>query len=265
MITADSLDPILSASFQQLKSVDQPRLQAPVLIKLGIADGMFTMPSPAGDVYIAFNRAGVSALERVNSGRDFELAFRQHFGRPVFRAPAPARLARSVEAVFAGRSGQTIRYDLRSVTLFQRQVLEKALEIPHGQVRPYGWLAREVGHPGAQRAVGSTMARNPIPLLIPCHRVVRNDGIIGNYGLGGTEMKKTLLRAEGIDPQELEALARQGYRFIGSDTTGIFCFPTCRHAARIAESHQVLIHSADEAALIGFHPCRVCRPGPIVQ
>ena len=63
-------------------------------------------------------------------------------------------------------------------------MLTKTLEIPSGEVRPYGWVAREIGRPKAVRAVGSALGRNPVPVLIPCHRVVRSDGHVGNYGLG---------------------------------------------------------------------------------
>jgi O-6-methylguanine DNA methyltransferase len=56
-----------------------------------------------------------------------------------------------------------------------------SLEIPPGEVRPYSWIAREIGRPGAVRATGSALAKNPVPLLIPCHRVVRSDGRIGKY------------------------------------------------------------------------------------
>jgi O-6-methylguanine DNA methyltransferase len=141
-------------------------------------------------------------------------------------------------------------------------VLRKALEIPRGEVRPYAWIAREIGRPKAVRAVGSTLANNPVPLLIPCHRVVRSDGSIGQYGLG-PENKRGMLEAEGVNPVELEELARRGIRYFGSDTTRIYCFPTCGHARRIRAQHRLLFHSEGEAAAAGFQPCKICRPGAI--
>src|SRR5437879_3189574 len=72
-----------------------------------------------------------------------------------------------------------LRYDRRGLTAFDQSVLRKALQIPRGQVRPYNWVAREIGHPAAVRAVGTALANNPTPYLIPCHRVIRADGVIG--------------------------------------------------------------------------------------
>jgi methylated-DNA-[protein]-cysteine S-methyltransferase len=69
--------------------------------------------------------------------------------------------------------------------------------IPRGEVRSYGWVAAQVGRPRAVRAAASAIARNPVPLVVPCHRVVRGDGRIGNYGLGGSEAKAKLLAGEG--------------------------------------------------------------------
>ena len=135
----------------------------------------------------------------------------------------------------------------------------KALEIPHGEVRPYAWVAREIGQPGAVRAVGTALGRNPIPLLIPCHRVVRSDGAIGDYALG-RQAKETMLAAEGVDLAALQRLASSGARYIGSDTTRIFCLPTCRHARRIAELHRVLFSSESAAVRESYRPCKVCRP-----
>ena len=94
------------------------------------------------------------------------------------------------------------------MTEFERAVLLKALEIPRGEVRTYGWIAAEIGHPAAVRAVGSALRKNPVPVLIPCHRVVRSDGHVGQYALGGTEAKRTILAAEGLHGEEIERLAR---------------------------------------------------------
>ena len=81
---------------------------------------------------------------------------------------------------------------------FRGAALRACAQIPSGHVATYADIARAAGSPGAARAVGSAMAGNPVPVVIPCHRVVRADGRLGEYAMGGTEMKERMLRAEGI-------------------------------------------------------------------
>jgi methylated-DNA-[protein]-cysteine S-methyltransferase len=84
-------------------------------------------------------------------------------------------------------------------TAFQRAVWRAMLEIPRGETRSYGWLAERIGRPGAARAVGQAVGANPLPLLVPCHRVIASDGGLGGFG-GGLAMKEALLRHEGALP-----------------------------------------------------------------
>ena len=256
------LDSELITRLRSLREVHgTPDVQAEVLSEVGLADRYFSLDTVAGEVFIAYNHRGISYIERVEDVQDFESDFRSRFNRPAFAIDRPpATLLGQIEATLHGVSGRRPRFDLTSRTDFERSVLLKALEIPYGQVRPYNWIAGEIGKPKAQRAVGSALATNPIPLLIPCHRVVRSDGIIGNYGLGGTEVKRKILEAEGANPRSLESLARAGYRFVGSDTTHIFCFPTCGHARRVTERHEMRFASSEEARMAGYRPCKVCRP-----
>jgi O-6-methylguanine DNA methyltransferase len=150
--------------------------------------------------------------------------------------------------------------ELEQLPDFERQVLLKVLEIPRGEVRPYAWVAAELGRPLAVRAVGNAVARNPIPFVIPCHRVVRSDGRIGNYGAGGPIAKRAVLESEGVDTDEMERLPNKGVRFFGSDTTHIYCYPSCRNAKRVTDAHRVPLHSSDEARHAGYRACKVCRP-----
>lgn len=90
--------------------------------------------------------------------------------------------------------------DLHGRTGFQQQTLRLAMQIPYGQIVSYGCLAKLAGYPGAARAVGGAMAANPIPIIIPCHRVVATSGALTGYsGPGGIAMKKILLTLEGIE------------------------------------------------------------------
>jgi O-6-methylguanine DNA methyltransferase len=151
-------------------------------------------------------------------------------------------------------------FELDRLPDFERQVLLKVLEIPRGEVRPYAWVAAELGRPLAVRAVGNAVARNPIPFVIPCHRVVRSDGRIGNYGAGGPDAKRAVLASEGVNVDELERLPNHGVRFIGSDTTHIFCYPSCRNAKRVTAAHRIALRSSDDARGAGYRACKVCRP-----
>ena len=90
----------------------------------------------------------------------------------------------------------------------------------------------------------------PLPLRSRGHNVVA----------GGPEAKREVLAVEGVDADELERLASAGVRYFGSDTTRIFCFPSCRHARRVTPRHLVRFRSAEDARAEGYRACKVCRP-----
>ncbi len=106
-------------------------------------------------------------------------------------------MARRLTAYFSGKPLMVDweRMDLEGLTPLQQEVLRTVAEIPFGGVRSYGEIARAIGRPGAARFVGSVMASNPFPILIPCHRVVRGDGSVGGFG-GGTDLKKAMIEME---------------------------------------------------------------------
>lgn len=231
------------------------------LVRVGLADFYTIIETPLGPTFVAWNGLGLSLVSRPTTVAAFEEMAMQTFDRPLYHVDAaPAKLQRAMEAWLDGDRRAPLDFDLRKVTPFVREALLKAREIPHGEVRPYSWIAREIGHPKAVRAVGTAMARNPIPLFIPCHRVVRADGHLGAYGLGGPESKRRILGAEGLDVDASEALADAGMRYVGSDTTHIFCYPSCRHARRITDAHRVPFGSEGEARDAGYRPCHDCRP-----
>ncbi len=104
------------------------------------------------------------------------------------------------------------RLDLDRCGPFHQRVLRATHGIPRGQVATYGGLAAHLGQPGGARAAGNAMARNPFPLIVPCHRVVRADLMLGAYG-GGVEMKRGLLALEGIVPDDRGKIARAQVKF----------------------------------------------------
>jgi O-6-methylguanine DNA methyltransferase len=229
-----------------------------VALGTGLADGYDLYPSAVGTVVVTFNPEGVSSLDLAES--DFLSRFVERTGRSLIRAEPPTAWGRHLpRAIEAGTPGK-VPVDLRPVTPFQEKVLRLTTQIPRGEVRPYGWLAKEVSRPGATRAVGSVMARNPIPLMIPCHRVVRSDGHMGNYSLGGPDLKLRLLEHEGADPARLERLAQGQVRVQGDVTSGLFCHPTCHVIRRSRIGDVIDFHSVDQAMSAGLRPCPHCRP-----
>src|SRR5262245_12802201 len=131
---------------------------------------------------------------------------------------------------------------------FQRRVLEAARRIPFGEARPYAWIAERIGHPRAVRAVGTALGRNPVPLIVPCHRVWRSDGGFGGY-LFGPELKRRLADLERATPV-LEGSAR----------TRVVCRVGCAEGGRMRADDRVVFASIDDARSVGYRPCVICRP-----
>lgn len=102
------------------------------------------------------------------------------------------------ELINGQRLSPELEVAIAGLTPFEAAVLRATATIPAGSVRTYGQIASAIGRPGAARAVGQALAHNPVPIRIPCHRVVRSDGSLGGYsGQGGTAGKQALLEAEG--------------------------------------------------------------------
>jgi O-6-methylguanine DNA methyltransferase len=254
----------LETSLAELRTSAPASVGRGALVAAGLADAYAPIDTPLGQVFVAWNGRGVSWVAAGDDGATFERTFRAKVGRDIARAAAlPDRLAAAIEKRLAGDRRVPIRLDLRGHTPFEVAVWTKALEIPRGEVRPYGWIAAEIGKPKAVRAVGTALANNPVPLVVPCHRVVRSDGQIGQYSMGGPDAKRRILAAEGLDTLALEAEAAAGRRWTGSDTTHIVCHPTCRDARRVTDRHRVHFPSLAAAASAGYRPCKHCRPAAI--
>ncbi|GAA1907352.1 methylated-DNA--[protein]-cysteine S-methyltransferase [Arthrobacter gandavensis] len=156
------------------------------------------MPSPVGELLLAATPAGLVRVGFGIEGHDAVLAQLALRVSPRI-LEAPERLAepvRQLEEYFAGtRKVFDLALDFRLATGFRRTVVEHLPDIGYGSTASYAALAALAGSPGAVRAAGTACARNPLPVVVPCHRVVRSDGKIGNY-LGGTQAKAALLAME---------------------------------------------------------------------
>jgi O-6-methylguanine DNA methyltransferase len=261
MMTSLQTDTALERRLPELRVQAPEGLAFGVLVATGLADRYAPVETALGRAFVAWNGRGVSWVGQAPDGETFEARFRAAVGRDIERAAAvPERLRGAIFRRLGGDRRVRIPLDLRGHTPFEVAVWMKALEIPRGEVRPYGWIAAEIGKPKAVRAVGTALAHNPVPLVVPCHRVVRSDGLIGQYSMGGPDAKRRVLGSEGLDTGWLEAEAARGIRFTGSDTTRIVCNPTCRAARRVTPQHRVTFPTLAAAATAGYRPCKHCRP-----
>jgi O-6-methylguanine DNA methyltransferase len=155
---------------------------------------------------VAWTHAGICAVERetLEARRDIQ----ERIKMDLVEAKAPAALRRALATAARGRNDD-FPLDLSWARDFEREVLAAAREIPYGQTRSYAWLARAARRPLAVRAAASVMARNPLWLLIPCHRVIYADGRLGPYGSSGQARKRELLAREGVQLKPLRRLAKK--------------------------------------------------------
>ena len=152
--------------------------------------------SPIGRLFVAASEAGLVRVAFGGSEASFLRELRALGAEPVRSEERTAEVVHQLRAYFAGeRRAFDVRFDLSGISPFQRRVLMAAASVPAGEVVSYGEIARRIGQPGGSRAVGQALGRNPIPIIIPCHRVVAVGGI-GGYG-GGLARKRKLLRLEG--------------------------------------------------------------------
>jgi methylated-DNA-[protein]-cysteine S-methyltransferase len=210
-------------------------------------------------VWVAFSPRGLTMIHAGGSEQEFRSRYGERCCREIEHEALPEKLRNQVSAALTGEGVQKPAVDLSGLTDFEREVLQILTRIPRGEVRTYSWVAQQAGRPSAIRAVGNICARNVVPFVVPCHRVVPTTGGVGNYAFG-EPMKRDLLEREGVPVDELEELARKNIRFTGSKTTKIFCNPTCRDARRTRDDNRVFFHDAGEAYDKGFRPCKRCIP-----
>jgi methylated-DNA-[protein]-cysteine S-methyltransferase len=153
-----------------------------------------TVDTPIGPLYVRASDAGVAAIEfRAGPTADGSATAAAHLQQAVIE----------LEQYFAGeRTEFAVPLDWSGTAGFRAEVLRRLRRVPYGEVVSYGELAVLAGRPGAARAVGTTMAANPLPILIPCHRVIRSGGELGNYG-NDPRAKVWLLVHEGyLEPDD---------------------------------------------------------------
>lgn len=149
----------------------------------------FQLDTPIGDLSYALDETGVCAV---------------HFGPKEGAAPASGPVAEELNAYFAGTLTEfTVTLHVRRGTEFERAVWEQMKLIPYGETRSYGYVANEVGEPGGAQAVGVACNRNPLPVIVPCHRIIGSDGRLVGFG-GGLKLKRMLLELEANVKMQLD-------------------------------------------------------------
>jgi methylated-DNA-[protein]-cysteine S-methyltransferase len=156
--------------------------------------------SPLGELLVAVSDAGVCHIG-FDGEADLEALARGH-GARVLRTPRPVDEARrELDEYFEGRRREfRLPIDLSGVPAFQRAVLDELMHVGYGELATYGELARRVGRPRAARAVGGALHRNPVPIVVPCHRIVGAAGSLTGYG-GGLDRKRALIDLEAAPTQ----------------------------------------------------------------
>lgn len=177
--------------------IDPPEgLYRDTVLTVGAADRAATTDSPIGPVWVAWSPRGVTAISPLFATATIDDFVRLHRREAFETASLATEVGDAVTQALDTGDSRDVPIDLSGVASFQQRVLLACASIPKGEVRPYGWIADEINNPGSVRAVGTALGKNPIPLLIPCHRVVRSDGSVGNYAFG-PELKHQLLVREG--------------------------------------------------------------------
>jgi methylated-DNA-[protein]-cysteine S-methyltransferase len=167
----------------------------------GILDVAYrTVDSPVGSLLLAATDTGLVRVAYASEGHDAVLqALADRISPRVLSAPGRLdAAARELDEYFAGRRRAfDLPLDWRLTAGFRRQVLGRLPEVGYGRTASYAAIAQLAGNPKAIRAAATACATNPLPVVIPCHRVIRSDGRVGQY-LGGEEAKRTLLDLEGL-------------------------------------------------------------------
>ena len=215
-----------------------------------------------GPMCVGWSVRGVSAVRRGESPEAqaaFAAWYRERTGRRIVRAVEADAIARAAQAKLRDPQAPDVPLDLESATGFERAVFAEVARIEPGYARPYELIARELKAPPGAPGVDHILAENPVPLLVPCHRVVREDACCGGDYVFGAAAQRRLLESEGLDPVAIDRLVESGIRYIAND--GWFCLPTCGNIARhVDEPGYRGLHSLSEAHAQGLHACESCRP-----
>ena len=221
--------------------------------------------SPVGDIRIGKTDKGIALVEFVRSdekkspGDSLQETFTLEKN-----SQAVADLVRKLEDYFSGKL-QNLNWVVDDTLMrsdFQREVLRATAEVPYGTVVTYQSIADTIGQSKAVRAVAQALRHNPIPIHIPCHRVIGSDGSLTGYAGNLTAIKKQILAVEGIPVVEnVKGLTIAKERmYVGWRHDRYFCLPRCSSLKEQAAGDRAFIPSRARAEAMGYMPCEVCHP-----
>lgn len=220
-------------------------------------------PSPLGKILIARSELGVSMVRYVNS----EVSARAHMAQlggdevledesaiePVYRELLDYLHARGTRLNWA--------LDLRWATSeFQKRVLAATAELPYGAVASYGGIAKRVGAPESVRAVAQALRHNPLPIVIPCHRVIGSTGDLTGYAGTRIALKEQLLSLEGVPVHGAAHRIDRRHMYVWVAPYTEYCVPSCGSIPEMPLSQLTLFGSRRHAEAVGLSPCTSCRP-----
>lgn len=160
-----------------------------------------SIDTPLGKLYLAGGKEGICRVDFWSKSENlFVKSFQSDTKNLPIKSSEPfSNIIKQLKEYFSGKRKKfNVSLDLSCGTPFQQKVWKTLLEIPYGETESYKWVAKQIKKPKATRAVGNANGKNPIPIIIPCHRVVAADGGLGGYS-SGVENKKKLLKLEGLN------------------------------------------------------------------
>ena len=249
------------AAIDAMLSAVRPRLERDLAVVRRPPARVGFIDSSLGQLLAAESPRGLVALSYIDrhDSRTIISAIRQLFDPK--EDPALARRVRDeIEGLLEGDASavadRPVDFSLVP-SPFQRRAFQRLRTVPAGAVVTYQSLAAAIGAPDGQRAIGNTMASNPVAIYVPCHRVIRSDGHVGNYG-GGVSRKLTLLRSEGFNVDRGDRVPAAAV--YGHWLSRIFCRPECSAVRRVERRRWIIFGDAESARHAGMRACKLCRP-----
>ena len=226
-----------------------------------VAYGMFD--SPLGKLLIARSELGVSMVRYIDSERSGKAYLERLAGDEAVedKSAVEGTYRELIDYLGARSTRLAWPLDLRwAGSDFQRRVLAATAQLPYGAITSYGGIARRIGEPASVRAVAQALRHNPIPIAIPCHRVIGSAGDLTGYAGTRIGLKERLLSLEGVPVGHRARKIDRGHMYILAEGEVEYCVPGCGDISRKPLAQVTLFGSRQHAEAVGLSPCSSCRP-----